>query len=99
MIGILENFKEKVLKKNFDESNSQDDKKFEQEQLERDLNSFSNSVSKNVWSKDDKGEYLHKLNYILDNKGWDKLTRNFDTITLEHKVSKNKDMYHINVWK
>ena len=61
--------------------------------------SFSNSVSKNVWSTDDKGEYLHKLNYILDNKMWDKLTRKFDAITLEHKVSKNKDMYHINVWK
>ena len=46
------------LKKNFDESQSQENKKIEQALLESDLNNFSISTSQNVWHTDDKSKYL-----------------------------------------
>ena len=84
------------LKKNLDESQSQDDKKFEQSQLERDLNNLSISTSQKVWDTDDKSEYLQKLDYILDNNGSNKLTEKLNEMTVKHQVSKIKGIDYEN---
>ena len=83
------------IKKNFDESISQDDNEFEQAELERDLNSLNISTSQKVWDTDDKSEYFQKLNDILDSKGSDKLTLKLNWMTLEHQVNEIKDIDNV----
>ena len=84
-------------KKSFNESKSKDDKEFEQAQLKQDLNNLNISISQNFWDTDYKSEYFLHLNYILDSKGWDKLTEKLNRMTLEHQVREIKGMGHENL--
>ena len=56
------------LKRNFDESISQDDNEFEQAQLERNSNRINNLMSQNILYSDDNSKYMQKFNEILDSK-------------------------------